>query len=236
MNAHTHDAATLAKLMQDIDVAMFTTTGPNGYLVSRPLSTQAAQFDGTRVWFFTAGDSPKVAEIRRHPKVNLAYASKDRNTYLSVVGDARVVRDQALIDRYWSDALKAFFPSGKDDPQLVLIEVSVRTVEYWDGPGSALGQAISFLIAQVTGNDDVMAENRIVDVVTGRSRKPPASDRGGAKRAPAPSKRSASATRKRATAKRATAKRSTAKRTTAKRVSAKKPAAKKSAAKRTTRR
>jgi len=170
----------LAKLMEKIDIAMLTTVGQGGYLVSRPLSTQAASFDGERVWFFTEADSPKVAEIRRHPRINVAYSSKDANTYLSAAGDARINRDQALIDRFWNDALKAFFPKGPQDPNLVLIEVALRTVEYWDGPGTWIGKAVTFAIARVTGNDDVMADNRIVDVASGRSRKPPGSDRPGA--------------------------------------------------------
>ena len=73
-------ATLLGKLLEKIDIAMLTTVGANGYLVSRPLSTQQATFDGERVWFFTEADSPKIDEIRRHPKVNLAYASKDKNT------------------------------------------------------------------------------------------------------------------------------------------------------------
>ena len=119
----------IADLMKGIDIAMFTTVGPNGYLVSRPLSTQTAAFDGERVWFFVQGDSPKVEEIARHPKVNVAYASKERNTYLSVAGQARVFRDQARIDAMWSDALKAYFPRGRTDPNLMLLEVRVNTVE-----------------------------------------------------------------------------------------------------------
>ena len=166
----------LAKLMKKIDIAMLATVGKGGHLVSRPLSTQCASFDGERVWFLTEGDTPKVGEIRRHPKVNVAYASKDANTYLSVAGEARVLRDQALIDTFWNDAMKAFFPRGKDDPNLMLIEVDVDTVEYWDGPGSWIGKALTFAVARVTGNDDAMGENRIVDLRSGRSRRPPSSD------------------------------------------------------------
>lgn len=169
--------ASLAKLMEKIDIGMLTTIGPQGHLVSRPLSTQDVEFDGERVWFFTSASSPKVGEIRRNPKVNLAYASKDQNTYISAAGEARVSRDQARIDEYWNDAMKAFFPRGKDDPDLTLIEVALRSVEYWDGPSSWIGKAITFIAARVTGNDDLLAENRIVDIATGRSRKAPAADR-----------------------------------------------------------
>ena len=186
MATRKQEVATLAKLMKKIDIAMLSTIGKGGYLVSRPLSTQAATFDGEHIWFMTQGDSPKVAEIRRHAKVNVAYASKDANTYISAAGDARVVRDQALIDSLWSDALKAFFPKGPNDPNLTLIEVRVRTIEYWDGPGSWIGKAATYLAALVSGNDDLMGENRIVDLATGRSRKPPGADRPGSKRAPTP--------------------------------------------------
>ena len=187
----------LAKLMKKIDIAMLATVGQRGHLVSRPLSTQCATFDGERVWFLTEGDTPKVAEIRRHPKVNVAYASKDANTYLSVAGEAHVRRDQALIDTFWNDAMKAFFPKGKDDPNLMLIEVDVDTIEYWDGPGSWIGKALTFAVARVTGNDDAMGENRIVDLRSGRSRRAPSNDTakqgGGRKRAAKTAKKSATA-------------------------------------------
>ena len=147
----------LGKLLEDIDIAMLTTVGKDGYLVSRPLSTQRSTFDGRRVWFFTEADSPKVAEIRRNPKVNLAYASKDKNTYVSLAGKARVNRDPALRAEFWNDAMKAFFPKGCNDPNLVLLEVEPRTVEYWDGPGS-------FIVARVTRREEVMGENRLLDL------------------------------------------------------------------------
>ena len=154
----------LGKLLENIDIAMFTTVGSDGYLVSRPLSTQKSTYDGRRVWFFTEADSPKVGEVRRHPKVNLAYASKEKNTYVSIAGVASVNRDRALIEQFWSDALKAFFPKGKEDPNLVLLEVEPRTVEYWDGPGSLVGKAIAFLVARVTKKEELMGENRMLDL------------------------------------------------------------------------
>lgn len=235
MTTHSEQIEHLAKLMKKIDIAMLATIGKGGYLVSRPLSTQTATFDGERIYFMTEADSPKVAEIRRNGKVNVAYASKDANTYISAAGDARVRRDQALIDAFWNDAMKAFFPAGKGDPNLTLIEVDVRTIEYWEGPGSWLGKAATFLVARVTGNDDVMAENRIVDLSTGRSTKPPGTDRPGTRRAPTPRKAAAKQAAGKSTrkpAKAAPAKKSAGKTT---RKTAKAPPAKKAGGKATRR-
>jgi general stress protein 26 len=173
------NAKKIGELLENIDIAMLTTVGAGGFLMSRPLSTQQARFDGQRVWFFTEADSPKVAEIRRNPKVNLAYASKGRNTYVSLTGKASVNRDRARIDALWSDAMKAFFPNGKDDPNLVLLEVDVHSAEYWDGPGSVIGKVISFVIARVTRTEEVMGENRIVEMKGRRSSRVPPSNKAG---------------------------------------------------------
>ncbi len=219
----------VTKLMKDIDIAMFTTVGEGGYLVSRPLSTQAVTFDGERVWFFTEADSPKVAEIKRNRKVNLAYASDKKNTYISVTGDALLNRDPSRIDQFWNDALKAFFPKGKNDPNVALIEVVLHTAEYWDGPSTFVGKAIRFVIARVTGNDDVMAKTRIVDLETGRSRKPPSNDT-----APRKTMKAVKAV-SRPLVKKAAAKKA-AKKSTAKTAAKAGAATRKSAAKKTTKR
>lgn len=210
-NKAAEDAQMIAKLIEDIDITMFTTVGSEGYLVSRPLSTQKAQFDGEKVWFFVAGDSPKVAEIERNSKVNLAYASKGRNTYVSMAGDAYVNNDPVKIEAFWNDALKAYFPRGINDPKLTLIEVAVRTAEFWDGPGSLIGKAIAFAVARVTKRDDAMGENRIVDLRPGRATSKSPRARTTAAKTPARKAASSRAPAKKATAKKATAKKTATK-------------------------
>lgn len=166
----------LVEMVKDIDIAQFTTVGEDGYLVSRPLSTNTANFDGSTIWFFTEVDTPKVEEIQRNSKANVTYSSHGDNTYVSFAGDARLNQNRGLIHSFWNDALKAFFPKGKDDPNLGLIEFIPRTAQYWDGPSSLIGKAVSFLVARVTGNDDVMGQNKLVEMHSGRTRKPPSAD------------------------------------------------------------
>lgn len=152
----------IRRLIKDIDIAMFTTLGEDGFPVSRPLSTQEAEFDGKLLWFFVRRDTPKVREIARYPRVNVAYASKDTNAYLSVAGTAELVDDPAKIDEFWNDALKVWFKKGRDDPNLALIRVTVHTVQYWDGPSTGLGKVIAFVIAAVTSDDAPLGENRLL--------------------------------------------------------------------------
>lgn len=154
---------TLAQLIEGVDIAMLTTRKADGSLVSRPLGTQQVEFDGD-LWFATGADSEKVAEIVADPQVNVAYASKGQNSYVSVAGSAAIVRDHARIDELWSPAMKIFFPGGKDDPNLVLIRVRAESAEYWDGPGSIFGKALYLLVAGVTGDPGSMSEQASIDL------------------------------------------------------------------------
>lgn len=183
----------LRKLIEGIDIAMFTTYGESGFPVSRPLSTQEAEFDGEMLWFFVRRSSAKIGEIARNPKVNVSYASKDRNVYISVAGRAALVDDEAKIDELWSDAHKAWFKRGRNDPDLGLLGVKVATVEYWEGPSTGIGKAIAFVVARVTKDDAPMGENRLIRMQPRRkgaagkkspaARRTPAVRKGAAKKA-----------------------------------------------------
>lgn len=158
----------LRELIDDVDVAMLTTRSAHAHLLSRPLQTQMTEFDGD-IWFMTSRRSEKVAEMKASPEVNVSYASRSKNTYVSVSGRAVIRRDKARIDRMWSPAHAVFFPKGKDDPDITLVRIEVRSAEYWDGPGSLVGKALSFALTAVTGDPADMGENATM-VLRGRNR------------------------------------------------------------------
>ncbi|MEG3191852.1 pyridoxamine 5'-phosphate oxidase family protein [Lysobacter sp. D1-1-M9] len=163
MNDRAANIRHLAELIRDVDIAMLTTVAPDGRLVSRPLGTQDVEFDGD-LWFASEYDSGKAAEIEANPHVNVAYASKGKNSYVSVAGRASLVRDRDRIEQLWSPAMKLFFPNGKDDPNLCLIRVEAESAEYWDGPGTAMGKALYFALTAVTNNPGSLSENERMDL------------------------------------------------------------------------
>lgn len=152
----------LGELIEGIDFAMLTTID-NGVLRSRPMSTQDFDFDGD-LWFFTSSKTHKIEEIQKDNRVNVSYAAPDDNTYVSVSGTAEVVNDQAKIDEYWSEIHRAWFPEGKDSPDLVLLKVNVEQAEYWDSPSSTIVQVAGFLKALATGESADGGENKKIDL------------------------------------------------------------------------
>lgn len=138
-------------MLEGIDFTMLTTIA-GGKLHSRPMSTQEIDENGD-LWFFSADNTRKVDEIAADDRINAAYSDPDGNTYVSVFGRAKVVKDRAKIEELWSPVLKAWFPEGVDDPTICLLKVSVEEAEYWDAPSSKFVQLAGFVKALATGTE-----------------------------------------------------------------------------------
>lgn len=152
----------LNDLIEGIDFGMLTTID-GGVLRSRPMSTQDFEFDGN-LWFFTSSKNHKIEEIEKDNRVNVSYAAPDSNTYVSVSGTAEIVKDQDKIDEYWSEIHRAWFPEGKNAPDLVLLKINVEQAEYWDSPSSTIVQIAGFLKAIATGESADGGENEKINL------------------------------------------------------------------------
>ncbi len=148
-------------LIKDIKFAMMVTQDGDGHLFARPMVAQERD-ENDQLWFFTAADSPKVREIQVNSKVLLSYGTSDGGDFVSISGEASIVKDRAKIEELWDESLKAWFPKGKEDPNICLIEVNPLSAEYWDQPSSKIVQAFGYLKARITGNPEKMGENATV--------------------------------------------------------------------------
>jgi general stress protein 26 len=143
---HQEKIEKLRELIKDIDIAMLTTIDEDGSLRSRPMGTQEAEFDGD-LWFFTSVDTPKVDEVERDNRVNVSYADKKKQSYVSVSGTTTILYDRAKMEELWSPIYKAYFPDGLDDPKLRLMKVHVQKAEYWESSGGPIPTMIAFVQA-----------------------------------------------------------------------------------------
>ena len=138
------------EIVGQIKFAMLTTVESDGRLFSRPMGAQHMDENGD-LWFFTRRSSGKCEAVQTERQVNVAYASPDDSTYLSVSGSAQLVDDRAKAESMWNPILKAWFPKGLEDPELVLLKVQVESAEFWDSPSSKIVQLVGFAKAIVTG-------------------------------------------------------------------------------------
>lgn len=133
-------------------ICLFCTYENEG-IISRPMSTQAVDDDGT-LWFFSQKGSDKNIQIRKEDKVYLMYMEPGKNQYLSLTGYGEVLVDRNKIDELWNSIAKAWFPEGKDDPSLTLIKVTPQTGHYWDTKNGKLVSMIKIAISALTGKPE----------------------------------------------------------------------------------
>lgn len=123
-------------VLDAFDTCMLLTFTENGTPHARPMTM--AQREGSAVWFVADRPSAKVDEI-----------SSDRTAVITVQGDrrwaaatgtAQVVDDRGKLDELWSAPMKAWFPDGPQDPNLVALRVDLYDGEYWDVAGGKLAR------------------------------------------------------------------------------------------------
>lgn len=140
----------LKSLAEDIRFCMYTTY-EDGKIVSRPMTTLDIDNEGN-VWFFTSRRTELVRDARRGDPVTLIYSDPKNNTYLSVSGTASIVESERRKDELWNLMTKAWFPGGKDDPDLAVLRVTTQEAAYWDSTSSKMVVFFSILKAVITGS------------------------------------------------------------------------------------
>jgi general stress protein 26 len=141
----------LKKLAEGINICMFCTKADNVPFQSRPMATQQVDDNGD-FWFISSAESHKNWEIRDNDVVQLIYAKPGDSQFISVNGHAIVVKDRQKLDEIWNDIAKAWFPEGKDDPNITIIRVRPDHAYYWDTKHGKMVSMLKIAVAAVTGN------------------------------------------------------------------------------------
>lgn len=126
----------LIETMKQMDLCFMVTKDGDG-LCSRPMSNNAqVDWDGDN-WFFSHGDTRKVAQLEADPTVELTFnGDKD---WVALRGKARLHRDdKALFEEHWTKDLDRWFEQGVDTPGLTLIQVTASEAELFGASGEGV--------------------------------------------------------------------------------------------------
>jgi len=146
----------LKELLESFDTAMLVTRHDDRDH-ARPMAVAGVEGAST-LWFVTSQNTPKSEEIRRDGRVSVTFQSDKR--YVALSGVAELMTDPAKIDELWKTSWNVWFPQGKDDPNLVLIRVTVTDAELWDHAGSkGIRYAFEAAKALVTGKTTELGED-----------------------------------------------------------------------------
>lgn len=139
----------LIETISHFNTAMLVTHDEEVGLRARPLTVADHGDDGT-LWFFTASDSGKAAQIRRDASV--AVVMQDDKRFVSISGTARLDDSPGRLDQLWRESFRAWFPDGARDRNAVALQVVPLSAEVWDLSGmKGVEYAIHALTAVVSG-------------------------------------------------------------------------------------
>ncbi|MQA64711.1 MAG: hypothetical protein GEU76_02240 [Alphaproteobacteria bacterium] len=128
--SHSNDLESLWSDIAAIRIGMLI-THDDGVLRSRPVLI-CADRNEEALYVFTRAEDHKIPEIERDGRVGVTLVDSAKEIYISVSGEATVLRDPEKARKYAVVEAVAWFEHGVDDEDLRLIRITLDQAERWD--------------------------------------------------------------------------------------------------------
>jgi general stress protein 26 len=133
MTTDTRDRAEVEKeLWHELDRTHYGMLGAGqfspGHFV--PMTAFAEPESGT-IWFYTQRGSDLATVGEHGAPAALIVMGKGQELQACIRGDLRTSYDTIHRDKYWSAMVSAWFPQGKDDPNLTLLCLKCADADVW---------------------------------------------------------------------------------------------------------
>lgn len=102
---------------------------------SEPMTAQIDDGVTDTLWFFTGKDN----RIAIGGPAMAQFAAKGHDFFACVHGTLTTETDPAMLDKLWSNQVEAWFPGGKEDPNLLLLRYDLDSAEMWEADVSLTG-------------------------------------------------------------------------------------------------
>lgn len=164
--ADLNGADAISKMKELVEKAgtCFFCTGArtNDSVGARPMSVRKVD-DLGNLWFLSADDSHKNAELEGDPNVTLYFQGSAHSDFLTLKGRTLISRDKERIKQLWEPIIKTWFTEGVDDPRITVIRVTPHEGYYWDTKhGNAVAGAKMLIGAAIGKTLDDSIEGRLI--------------------------------------------------------------------------
>lgn len=99
----------------------------NGHEHSIPMTAQLDKDADHAFWFYTSRDN----RLAPGGQAMAQFAGKDHHLFACINGTLVEETDPAIIDRYWTSENEAWYPGGRNDPDLLMLRFDLGTAEIW---------------------------------------------------------------------------------------------------------
>jgi general stress protein 26 len=112
--------------------------------------TPYCERDHGRLWFFTSRQAEIVAGLGDGRAAAFIVQSRSGKFQACIAGELVEDADRARIDRFWNSAASAYFPRGKDDPDLTMLSFDCGDAQIWRSDAGPLRFAWEVAKANLT--------------------------------------------------------------------------------------
>lgn len=93
-----------------------------------PMTAQLDKDADSAIWFFTSRDHHLAAG----GPATCTFAGKDHDLFARFSGMLSEETSRDRFEEEWSNFVAAYFPGGKDDPNLLMLRMDLGTAEIWN--------------------------------------------------------------------------------------------------------
>jgi general stress protein 26 len=94
---------------------------------SLPMTAQLDRDANHAFWFYTSKDNRLAAG----GPAMAQFAAKGHDLFACISGSLTPETDPAVIDRYWSKPVEAWYEGGRNDPNLLMLRFDLGDAEIW---------------------------------------------------------------------------------------------------------
>lgn len=110
---------------------------------AEPMTAQLDRDAHHAIWFFLKRDNRIAAGGAANGQVQ----TKGHDVFASITGVLVEETDPSIRDQQWSNVVEAWFPDGKNDPDVLMLRFDIKDSEVWTSDMSITGK-----LKMVTGS------------------------------------------------------------------------------------
>lgn len=111
-----------------------------------PMTAQLDKDANSAIWFFTSRDNRFAAM----GPATATFSSKGHDVFARFAGNLVEETSRERLDAQWNNFVEAWFPGGKDDPNLLMLRMDLGDASIWAGELGALNTVKMALGMDVT--------------------------------------------------------------------------------------
>lgn len=116
---------------------------------SEPMTAQIDDDQPNTLFFFAGRDN----RIAKGGDAMAQFVGKGHDFFACLAGTVTTDNDPALIDKLWDNQVEAWFPGGKQDPNLTLLRFDIDSAELWETDVSLSGRVKMLFGGTIRGDE-----------------------------------------------------------------------------------